>query len=78
MGDIINLKPQENKFEDRLKDLGREIKNDDITHAIMIYRRQDGTVSYIIKGEEHGTYMIGVLNRIILDIHSRLTEEQEL
>ena len=57
-----------------LQDLVDQASRGEITHAVICYRTKDGDIKYRAFGEEHGTYLIGLLARTAIHFHTQSTE----
>lgn len=51
------------------EDSVEELKSINITHAVICYRTDSGDLCYRVYGEEHVTFLIGMLDRIKHQIH---------
>lgn len=52
-----------------LRDLAAQVDLGEVTHVVAVYRRSDGELCYRVIGEEHQTYLVGMLARIQTHIH---------
>ena len=67
MSKIINLDIDGKINFSRMLD---EIKDLDVTHAVVCYRKQDGDLCYRILGSNHTTFICGMLDRVKIAIHN--------
>lgn len=54
-----------------------QVKNKEVTHAVMIYRTDDGEVHWRIFNEGSGTYILGLLARLTFLINQSATVSEE-
>jgi len=47
------------------------LKNRTITHAVICYRKEDGDLCYQLFGAEHTTYLIGMMDRVKMELHKQ-------
>lgn len=53
--------------------LADEIDDGEVTHAVLAYRRQNGDTCYRLIGRDDWTYLIGMIERVKLDMHCSAT-----
>lgn len=66
MADIIRLK---NGFEEEVEFFVNLVRDNKITHSVMLYRMEDGNIGYTYLGGDHMTYLIGLMDRIKHRLH---------
>lgn len=52
-----------------LRELAAQVDKGEVTHAVAVYRRSDGSLCYRTIGGEHQTFLVGMLSRIQTHIH---------
>ncbi len=51
------------------RDLAKMIDDGEITHAVVTYRTEGGSLSYYLTGSDDLTYLIGMVTRIQTHMH---------
>lgn len=65
MGEIINLKEPDHSIIDKFV---KELKDGNVTHGVIAYRCKDGGLEHILINPDHGTYLIGLLERVKMEL----------
>jgi hypothetical protein len=58
-----------------LAEVDKDIRTGEITHAVVSFRRQDGSLCYRSVGDDHGTYLVGMLQRVAWHMMAERTVE---
>lgn len=64
-----NVVPIWKDWQDNIDSFIKAIQSQQITHAVVVYRNVDGDLNYQTYGSEHATYLIGMLERVKMEIH---------
>jgi hypothetical protein len=51
-----------------LRDLADDVDAGRVTHAVACYRDEDGNLNYRCIGEDHITYLVGMLARVAMSL----------
>ena len=52
-----------------VRDLANAIDKGEVTHAVLAYRREDGSLFYRLIGDDDLTYLMGVMDRVKMHMH---------
>lgn len=72
---MSNVEFLANLDSNKLRQLAQWMDEGEITHAIMCYRREDGSLSYMVSGDEHATYCMGMLARTSMQLHLQTLDD---
>jgi len=50
------------------------VRNNEVTHGIIAYCLEDGTIEYRILGVEHSTYIVGLMEKVKIEIINESTK----
>jgi len=65
MGEVIKFKEADYTVIDEFV---KELKAGNVTHGVIAYRRKDGKLEHILINPEHSTYLIGLLERVKMEL----------
>jgi hypothetical protein len=65
MGEIIKLNEPDYSAVDEFV---KELKKDNVTHGVIAYRCKDGGLQHILINPDHSTYLIGLLERVKMEL----------
>jgi len=65
MGEIIKLNRTDHEIIERFLE---EVKGGNVTHGVIAYRCKDGGLEHILINPEHSTYLVGLLERVKMEL----------
>jgi len=65
MGEVIKFKENDSEA---LEEFLESFKRGEITHGVIAYRCKDGGLEHILINPEHSTYLIGLLERVKMEL----------
>lgn len=65
MGEVVNLNKVDYEPVDTFVE---ELKAGNITHGVIAYRNREGDLEHILINPDHSTYLIGLLERVKMEL----------
>jgi len=65
MGEVIKLNKTDHEIIEKFLE---EVKAGNVTHGVIAYRCKDGGLEHILINPEHSTYLIGLLERVKMEL----------
>ena len=65
MGEVIKFKENDSEA---IEEFLESFKRGEITHGVIAYRSTNGDLSYRLINPDHSTYLIGLLERVKMEL----------
>lgn len=61
---LNNLQEMDGTWTENAEEFTEQVRNQEVTHGVMIYRTRNGNVHWRVFNTESGTYILGLLERL--------------
>jgi hypothetical protein len=65
MGEVVNIYKSDHGIVEKFLE---EVKEGNVTHGVIAYRCKDGSLENILINPEHSTYLVGLLERVKMEL----------